>query len=109
MKNRYKNHARKRGNQKMKIHQTSDLEKYVKNDKNRKNNIRKKIEKKREKDQSGTLTQGARNTIRSKIEDILTEGKLKDREGVANPNTPWAPSGQERIELPAAKFRTCPW
>ena len=56
----------------------------------------------------GTLPQGAENTIRSKIEDKLTEEKLKDRENAANPNTPWAPSGPERIELPAARFRTWP-
>ena len=45
------------------------------------------------------LPKCAENTIRSKIEDKLTEEKLKDRESAANPNTPWAPSGPERIEF----------
>ena len=36
----------------------------------------------------GTLPQGAENTIRSKIKEKLTEGKLKVRENAANPNTP---------------------
>ena len=56
------------------------------------------------KSQSGTLPKGATNTIRSKIESKLTEEKLKDRENAAHPNTPWAPSGSERIKVPAARF-----
>ena len=53
---------------------------------------------------SGTLPKGATNTIRSKIEDKLTEEKLKDRKNAANANTPWAPSGPERIEIAYGKF-----
>ena len=69
----------------------------------------KKMEKKRENDRGGTLTQGPGNTIRSKIENKLTEEKLKDRESATDPNTPWAPSGPERIsKLPAARFRFGP-
>ena len=37
------------------------------------------------------------DTKRSKVEDKLTEEKLIDRESAAHPNTPWAPSGPERI------------
>ena len=40
-----------------------------------------------------------RDTIRSKIEKKLTEGKLRDRESAAYPNTPWAHSGLERIYI----------
>ena len=69
----------------------------------KKKNHAEHIEKKREKDRGGTLTQGPGNTIRSKIEDKLTEEKLKDRESAANPNTPWAPSGPERIEVAYGK------
>jgi hypothetical protein len=39
--------------------------------------------KKRDGARSGTLPQGAENTIRSKIEDKLTEEKLNDRESAA--------------------------
>ena len=70
-------------------------------------NMRKKKEqpiKKREKAQCGTLPRGAENAIRSKIEDELTEEKLRDRESTAHPNTPWAPSGLERIELVSVFF-----
>ena len=56
-----------------------------------------KIEKEREQAQCGTLPQGPGKTIRSKIEDTLTEEKLKDRESATYANTPWAPSGPERI------------
>ena len=75
---------------------------------------RKKIENKREKESGGTLTQGPGDTIRSKIEDKLTEVKLKHRESATYPNTPWAPSGLERIEVPAAiphpaLVRICWW
>ena len=37
------------------------------------------------------------DTKRSKIEEQITKEKLRDRENAANPNTPWAPSGPERI------------
>ena len=50
-----------------------------------------------------SVPQGPGDTIRSKIEDQLTKEKLKDRESAAHPNTPWAPSGPERIELPEGK------
>ena len=43
------------------------------------------------------------DTKRSKIEDKLTENKLIDRENAAHPNTPWAPSGPERIEFASGK------
>ena len=49
------------------------------------------------------MPQGPGNTIRSKIEDKLTEEKLKDRESAAYANTPWAPSGPERIEVACGK------
>ena len=52
---------------------------------------------------SGTLPQGPGNTIRSKIEDKLTEEICKDRENAAHANTPWAPSGPERIEFACGK------
>ena len=52
---------------------------------------------------SGNLPQGAGNTTRSKIDDKLTEEKLKDRENATYPNTPWAPSGPERIEFACGK------
>ena len=39
------------------------------------------------------------DTIRSKIEKKLTKEKLRDRENAAHPNTPWAPSGPERIYI----------
>ena len=71
----------------------------IKNEKN----MRKKIEKKRVLGQSGTLPLGPGNTIRSKVEDELTEAKLKDRESTAHSNTPWAPSGLERIEVAYGK------
>ncbi len=45
------------------------------------------------------MPKGAENTIRSKIEDKLTEEKLKDGGSAAYANTPWAPSGPERIEV----------
>ena len=62
-----------------------------------------KNRKKRAQGRSGTLPKGATNTIRSKIEDKLTEEKLKDRESAAHANTPWAPSGPERIEVACGK------
>ena len=61
------------------------------------------MEKRRSKARSGTLPKGATNTIRSKIEDKLTGEKLKDRENAAYANTPWAPSGLERIEVAYGK------
>ena len=67
-----------------------------------------KVEKKREKARCGSLPKGATNTIRSKIEDKLTEEKLKDRENAAYPNTPWAPSGPERISCQRQMFRSRP-
>ena len=71
--------------------------------------MRNKIETKREKAGCGNVPKGPGDTIRSKIEDKLTEEELKDRESVANPNTPWAPSGPERIsKLPTARFRSGP-
>ena len=51
----------------------------------------------------GTLPQETGNTIRSKIEDKLTEETLKNRENAAHANTPWAPSGPERIEVAYGK------
>ena len=63
----------------------------------------KQIEKKRERARCGTLPQGPGNTIRSKIEDKLTEDKLKDRESAAHANTLWAPSDPERIEVAYGK------
>jgi hypothetical protein len=51
----------------------------------------------------GKLPRCAENTIRSKIEDKLTEEKLKDRENAAHANTPWAPSSPERIEFACGK------
>jgi len=68
----------------------------------KKKGFEKTIEK-MEKDRCGTLPQGPGNTIRSKIEDKLTEEKLKDRESAAHANTPWAPSGPERIEVAYGK------
>ena len=56
-----------------------------------------------EKIRCGTLPRGAENTIRSKMEDKLTEEKLKDKGSAAYPNTPWAPLGPERIELACGK------
>ena len=67
------------------------------NEKNLKTKHAEKDRKQREKDRSGTLPKGATNTIRSKIEENLTEEKQSDRDSAANPNTPWAPSGPERI------------
>ena len=61
-----------------------------------------------EKAQSGTLPKGATNTIRSKIEDKLTESKLKiekARRMLARPGRLRARSGSN---LPAAKFRSGP-
>ena len=49
------------------------------------------------------MTQGPGTPIRSKIEDKPTEEKLKDRESATYPNTPWAPSGPERIEVACGK------
>ena len=76
-------------------------------EKTRMKNMRKQKYKKREQTrvpaQSGTLPLGPGNTIRSKIEDKLTEEKLKDRESAANVNTPWAPSGPERIQVARGK------
>ena len=37
------------------------------------------------------------------IEDKLTEEKLKYTESAAHANTPWAPSGPERIEVAFGK------
>ena len=59
--------------------------------------------KKRDGARSGNVPKGAENTIRSKIEDKLTEEKLKDRGSAAHANTPWAPSGPERIEFACGK------
>ena len=71
------------------------------------NNSKKTCEQKdRKKEGQGperNVPQGPGNTIRSKIEDKLTEEKLKDRESAAHPNTPWAPSGPERIEVAYGK------
>ena len=57
--------------------------------------------KRKKKEELPSQAQGPRvapgDTIRSKIEKKLTKGKLRDRESVAYPNTPWAPSGPERI------------
>ena len=61
------------------------------------------IEKKRERAKRGSVPKGPGDTIRSKIEDKLTEEKLKDVETAAHPNTPWAPSVPERIELACGK------
>ena len=63
----------------------------------------KKHAKKMEQSRCGTLPRCAENTIRSKIEDKLTEEKLKDRGSAADANTPWAPSGPERIEFACGK------
>ena len=49
------------------------------------------------------MPKGAENTIGSKIEDKLTEEKIKGRGSAAHPNTPWAPSGPERIEFAYGK------
>ena len=55
------------------------------------------------------MPDGAPNTIRSKIEDKLTEEnklteeKLKYRGSAAHANTPWAPSGLKRIEFAYGK------
>ena len=53
--------------------------------------------KKMQSGRSGDVPKGAENTIRSKIEDKLTQEEIKDRGSAAYPNTPWAPSGLERI------------
>jgi hypothetical protein len=71
--------------------------------KNMRTNKIKKRGKKRDPARSGNLPQGPVNTIRSKIEDKLTEEKLKDRGSAENANTPWAPSGPERIEFAYGK------
>ena len=63
----------------------------------------KKREKKEARGAERDLPKCAENTIRSKIEDKLTEEKLKYKESAANPNTPWAPSGPERIEFACGK------
>ena len=62
-----------------------------------------KNRKKRVRAGCGSVPQGATNTIRSKIEDKPTEEKIKDRESAAHPNTPWAPSGTDRIEVAYGK------
>ena len=56
----------------------------------------------------GSVPQGPGDTIRLKMEDKLTEEKLKDRESATHPNTPWAPSAPKRMEVPAASFRSGP-
>ena len=86
----------------MKNHQQSDHKRRWTIIKILKKNMR-KISKKMAKGWSGTLPQGARNTIRSKIEDKLTEEKLKDGESVAYASTPWASSGPERIVVAYGK------
>ena len=70
-----------------------------KNKKNmRTNRERNKYRNKEEKSWCGSLPRCAENTIRSKIED-----KLTDRGRAENANTPWAPSGPERIEAACGK------
>ena len=92
----YKFHARKRDTQNMENHQN--------NDQKTKWKIRKignECEKERKKERLTSQARGTRwaegDTIRSKIENKLTEEKLRDRESAAYPNTPRAPSGPERI------------
>ena len=70
--------------------------------KNKRNKHRKRDEKKG-RGAELDLPKCAENTIRSKIEDKLTEEKLKDRGSAAYANTPWAPSGPERIEFACGK------
>ena len=115
MKKRYKFHARTRGNQKdgksSKSDPTSRWKVSNNSDKKKKKETKTKYKKKekRQSAQGGDEPDGAPNTIRSKIEDKLTEEnklteeKLKDRESAAHANTPWAPSGPERIEVAYGK------
>ena len=110
MKNRYTFHARKRDTQNINNHQQSDQTRMWKAIKSWKIHANKKIEKKREKARSGTLPGGARGHKRSKIEYKLTEENLIDRERAAKSNTPWAPSGPERIEVARGKRSASgPW
>ena len=57
-----------------------------------------------EKARCGSVPKGATNTIRSNIEDKLTEEKNKDRESAANGRL----RAQSGSKLPAARFRSGP-
>ena len=60
---------------------------------------------------AGTCRWGRRSKIEDKLteENKLTEERIRDRESAAHANTPWAPSGPERIEVAYGKVPLWAW